>query len=525
MKKLAIVTVVIAFAISLVTPTAGAVAPEIPTGIVVTEGVNGAYLNGTLGVKWSAVTNATAYSVRATPLTGGDPLFMPVTGGSNTETLFTGLTGGITYSIQVRSVNALLEPSEWSSAALTGTPKTVPNAPVKPTSAVGVGTATVSWTAVAESEDGGFDISGYLVKEINSSRTLTAAANATSIEFTGLSNGASVEFTVAALNAATATGSISPKSDVKVLPDVPGLPSAPTIETTTVSTEAKVSWTAPSQTNRSDIVSYTITLVKDGVDAVVKTITDMANLVYTFVDLTIGSFAARVSAANAVGSGPASSLSTLISITASPTAIAVPSSSASASASATATPLPSAPAGGGSFGGGGGFAPMPSVSESATASPKPSETPTVVATPTPSPTPIVVPTPSPSPTSVSSPSPVATISPSAAPSAITTKTSSFTAGSAVKGATKAVTITANNEKASTTLKTAISPILPTVKKGTAVTVTIKGSDGKSYVLASGKTTKTAAYKVPPVKFAKTGTYIMTIKVGSVTKKVTITVKK
>jgi hypothetical protein len=190
-----------------------AVAPSAPENIVVKASTTQTYNNGTLEISWDAVSGAIAYGVRLKKQSDGITAASDtVDGEQNTKITFDKLEGGTTYVVQVNAVNALRELSPWSSASLTAVPKTAPQAPSKPTVVIDVRKATVSWVAVPTANNGGFDITAYVVKEINSGKSVSAAGGATSIEVTGLSNGADVEFTVSSVNAASATGTVSEKS-------------------------------------------------------------------------------------------------------------------------------------------------------------------------------------------------------------------------------------------------------------------------------------------------------------------------
>ena len=244
-----------------------AAAPSAPANIVIKAGTTQAYGSGTLEISWGAVSGAVAYGVRIKKQVNGTTAASEtVDGEQNTKITFDKLEGGTTYIVQVNAVNALRELSTWSSDTLTAVPKTAPQAPSKPTVVTGVRKATVSWIAIPTSNNGGFEISSYLVKEINSSKTVSAAGTATSIEVTGLSNGADVEFTVAAVNAANTTGSVSENSTKYTLGDLPSTMNAPVIAATTTTTEARVSWQAPASDGGSSLVSFSIKLIKNGVD-------------------------------------------------------------------------------------------------------------------------------------------------------------------------------------------------------------------------------------------------------------------
>jgi len=485
-----------------------------------------------------------------------------VDGEQNTKITFDKLDGGTTYIVQVNAVNALRELSAWSSDALTAVPKTAPQAPSKPTVVTGVRKATVSWIAVPTANNGGFEITSYAVKEINSSKTVSAAGTATSIEVTGLSNGADVEFTVAAINAANTTGSVSEKSTKYTLGDLPSTMTAPVIAATTTSTEARVSWQAPASDGGSPLISFSIKLIKNGVDLLTQVIDKISDTAYTFTALLAGTYEAKIQATNAVGDSVLSPISGQLTLGASASASATPTAAPSATTSATPsasapppspsptptpTPTPTASSGGGGGGGGGGFFGggggggflPPAVAALGTPSPSPSVTPTLspatlpsisqlpVVTASPTPLASVVATLSPKPSPLST----ASLSPTPRPGVTTnakgevTKTTTFAIPTKISGPVKSLTLTGSKATISTSLKIAVQPAIPSVKKGTAIKVVIKGADGKSYTVASTTAKSTGTYKAPAIKFAKPGTYQVTVMIGNVKKVITYKITK
>ena len=551
-----------------------AVAPSTPENIVVKASTTQTYNNVTLEISWDAVSGAIAYGVRLKKQSDGiTAASNTVDGEQNTKITFDKLEGGTTYVVQVNAVNALRELSPWSSASLTAVPKTAPQAPSKPTVVIDVRKATVSWVAVPTANNGGFDITSYVVKEINSGKSVSAAGSATSIEVTGLSNGADVEFTVSSVNAASATGTVSEKSLKYKLGDLPSTMVAPGLAATTTTTEARVNWQAPASDGGSSLLSFTVKLIKDGVDLLTQVVERISDTTYTFTALLAGTYEAKIYATNAVGDSVLSPVSGQLTLGATASASAVPTAAPSATPSATpsasappptpsptptptptpsstpAPPPPAPPSGGSSGGGfGGGFVPpavvalgIPAPSPSAMATPSPSPTPSVSQLPiaTASPTPTATASPTPSPTTSTGPSPkpspIASASPSLSPASqlgVTknakgevTKTTTFAIPVKVSGPVKSLTLTAAKATISTSLKNAVQPAIPSVKKGTAIKVVIRGADGKSYTVASTTAKSTGTYKTPAIKFSKPGTYLVTVTVGKVQKVITYKIGK
>lgn len=321
--------------------------PATPANVQVRVDTSPEYRNGKITVTWDAVTGANAYTVLLTREDDRTIERQSVTGEQNNSAQFTGLMGGKSYVVQVRSI-VVDQASPWSADTLKALPKTAPMAPAKPTVTVTVGTAAVSWTAVASADSGGFDITSYIVREVTSGTSVTAAATATSANVTGLTAGSSVEFTVTAINAANTTGTTSTKSDAVTLPSVPAVMTAPSMVTSTTNGEAGVTWTAPASNGGNAIVSYTVKLLKSGVDLVSRVITDLTNLSTLFDGLATGSYSAKVASTNGVGTSAFSLESTAINVTR-----LVPVDTSTPTTPPTSNP-PSSGGGAPSIGGGGG---------------------------------------------------------------------------------------------------------------------------------------------------------------------------
>ena len=511
-----------------------AAVPSVPTGVTARVGTTAAYGAGTITVSWTKVTGATAYAARLTKSSDNSEIILSVTGETNNEVVFNNLSGGSTYVVQVRAFQ-VTDVSEWSSNTLTAVPKTAPRAPNKPTAVAGIGKATVSWSAVSAADNGGLDITSYVIKEINSAVSKSAAADATSYEFTGLTAGSSAEFTVTAINSANTTGTTSVKSDAVTIPSTAAVMSAPTIAGTGTAGEARVSWLPPTSNGGSTLLSFTVKLIKDGADLISRVVTDITETFSTFISLATGTYTARIASTNGVGTSPFSTESGSLSVTAAVVATVAPSSSPTPSATAT---TPSGGGGGGGFGGGGfgggGFG-GGSTTDTATASasPSPSVTPSLSATPTPT----IAPTPKPSVSATPVPTPTPIKTPSPSPSIPTrpgvstnakgevTKTTTFAIPTKISGPIKSLTLTGSKATISTSLKTAVQPSIPSVKKGTAIKVVIKGSDGKSYTVASTTAKSTGTYKAPAIKFSKPGTFQVTVMIGKVKKVITYKITK
>jgi hypothetical protein len=179
---------------------------------------------------------------------------------------------------------------------------TVSAAPVIGTATGGSTTATVSWTAPTDT--GNTAITGYEVRVVDSTDTQIgalrpAAAGASSLAVTGLTNLTSYRFQVHALNVVGA----SPYSALSNAVTPTALPGVPALDTVTPgNTSATVTWTAPASSGASAITGYSIQVYRSG--ALINTIAVPASpLSRTFTGLINGSpHTFAIAAVNASGS-------------------------------------------------------------------------------------------------------------------------------------------------------------------------------------------------------------------------------
>jgi Domain of unknown function (DUF1929)/Fibronectin type III domain len=199
----------------------------------------------------------------------------------------------------------------------------VPAAPTGVTATAGSGQANVSWTAP---NNGNSPITSYSITPSTGTTTLTptvitGSPPATNATISGLTNGVTYTFTVAASNAVGA-GPASSASNA-VTPTAPTAPAAPSGVTATAgNTAATVTWTAPA-TGGSPITSYTVTPYLAGQAQATKTVTGSPPVTAAAITgLTNGSsYTFTVTATNAIGPGPPSATSNAVT----PSAAAVPS--------------------------------------------------------------------------------------------------------------------------------------------------------------------------------------------------------
>jgi alpha-tubulin suppressor-like RCC1 family protein len=176
---------------TLAVPAIAATAPGAPTGVTAAAG------NASVTVSWTPPASdggsaISGYTVTSVPggLTG-------VGGANSTSAVVSSLINGTSYTFTVTATNGVgTGPASAPSNSVT--PATVPNPPTGVSAVAGNTSATVSWTPPAS--NGGSAITGYTATSSPDGLTGNAAANATSVVVSGLTNGTAYTFTVAAVN-------------------------------------------------------------------------------------------------------------------------------------------------------------------------------------------------------------------------------------------------------------------------------------------------------------------------------------
>jgi len=252
--------------------------------------------NGMVRVSWGAPTNTggsaiTGYTVTASPSATTPASCIAITA---VTCAFTGLADGTSYTFSVIATNAAGYSSVTSVQSDAVTPYGTPDAPTGVTVTAGSGSATVSWTAVANA--GGSTISGYRVTALPGGIQCTSST--TSCTVVGLTNGVPVSFSVVALTAAGTTS--SPTTSTIVTPV--GVSSPPVwVQVTPGNSQVAVSWIAPHLTGGAPVTGYTVTAAPGGATCTSSTtscvVTGLTNgVAYTF----------SVTATNAAGNSAAS---------------------------------------------------------------------------------------------------------------------------------------------------------------------------------------------------------------------------
>ncbi len=227
------------------------------------------------------------------------------------------LTNGVAHYFRVAAANAA-GTGEASASSAAVTPRGVPGQPAAPSATAGDTDSVLTWSAPS---DGGAAITGYAVQRslfggpFTSQPGCTSAASSTAVTCTatGLVNGTSVRFRIAAINAAGQSPWSDPSASITPY-GVPGTPDQP--EAIAGVTSVVVTWNPPSS-NGSAITGYTVSQ-KAGAGGSYSDVTGAcgesadypATTACTLTGLTAGTeYFYKVKATNARGSGSDSAAS------------------------------------------------------------------------------------------------------------------------------------------------------------------------------------------------------------------------
>ena len=219
--------------------------PDAPTISVITPA------DGSLSVAFAA-------GASGSPITGYDYELngsgnWVSSGATATPLAIAGLVNGTQYSVRIRAVSAIGDGQP--SAAVLATPQALPGAPSITSTAVGVGSATISFTA---GFSGGAPITDYQY-QLNGGSWVSSASSSSPFTITGLANGTTYSVAIRAVNA-TGVGTASPPSSVTT----PALPAAPVVASVTPGDSSVSIAFTPGATGGSTITSYQYQLTVGG---------------------------------------------------------------------------------------------------------------------------------------------------------------------------------------------------------------------------------------------------------------------
>ena len=259
-------------------------APGAPSGLGATPG------NGQVVLSWTVPSDngGSAIDYYVVYCDGVD-----VAHPGTTAATITGLTNGQAYSFEVAAHNIAGVGAQ--TGAVSSTPFTVPNAPTGLTGTPGNTQVTLSWAAPAST--GGRTIDYYVVY-VDGTALPTHPTDVTTV-VTGLNNGQSYSFTIAAHNlAGIGVESTASSATPRTVPNMPtGLTAIPG------SAQVTLSWTAPTSNGGSPITGYRLyrSAASDGTYTLIAS---PVGPTYTDTGLTNGrTYWYRMSAVNAAGEG------------------------------------------------------------------------------------------------------------------------------------------------------------------------------------------------------------------------------
>ncbi|HEY4377630.1 MAG TPA: fibronectin type III domain-containing protein, partial [Acidimicrobiales bacterium] len=245
-----------------VTPAPPLTAPSAPTIGTATAG------DGQATLTWSAPSSNGGSAVigyLVTPYIGATAQTAQLFGSVATAETIVGLANASTYTFRVAALNVIgTGPQSAASNAVTPVANvSVPSAPTIGAAVAGNQHATVAWSA--PSSNGGGPLTGYVVTPYvgaTAQPTHTFGPSAVVGVISGLVNGTSYTFTVAATNA-TGTGNQSAATNAVVPVTVPDAPAIGGVIAT--NHQATVTWTAPAYDGSTPITGYVVTPFIGGV--------------------------------------------------------------------------------------------------------------------------------------------------------------------------------------------------------------------------------------------------------------------
>ncbi|MGO8671501.1 MAG: fibronectin type III domain-containing protein [Capsulimonadaceae bacterium] len=193
--------------------------PAAPTGLTPTAG------NTQVSLSWNASSTATSYNVYRGTAAGGESTTAVATGITVTTYIDTGLTNGTAYFYKVSAVNA--SGTSGLSTEVTSTPQaSIPTAPTGLTPSAGNAQVSLTWTSSTGAT--AYNVYRGTATGGESATAVATGVTTTSYTDTGLTNGTTYFYKVAAVNTA---GTSTLSTEVSAAPS-----NGPTIEIASGST-------------------------------------------------------------------------------------------------------------------------------------------------------------------------------------------------------------------------------------------------------------------------------------------------
>ena len=251
----------------------------------------------------------TGYEVYRGETSGSATFLTTVTGATSYSD--TDVLSGQTWWYQVAAVNSVGVGARSNEVSATvpepPPPAELPSQPATLTATAGNGSVTLNWTP--PDDDGGAAVTGYEIYRSNvqgEEVSLTPVGNVTTLKDTGLTNGTTYRYQVAAENSA----GVGPRStEASATPTAPATrPSAPrSLKALKVGAAIQLTWVAPSSNGGSSILNYKVYRTGGGPNVTFTVPASQLSL----LDSSVGPktwYAYVVSAVNAAGESQASNI-------------------------------------------------------------------------------------------------------------------------------------------------------------------------------------------------------------------------
>jgi hypothetical protein len=295
--------------VSVLTAVTPRTTPSVPANLVPTYG------DTAVSLVWGAPASdggaaLSTYSVQYSTNNGITWTTFDHNTSTATSINVTGLTNGTNYVFRVAGVN-VAGTGAYTAASAPAMPRTFATAPLNVLSTFGDTSVALTWDAPAY--NGGVNVTDYAIQYSSNSGTnwttfSDGVSSATATTVTGLTNGTSYVFRVAAVNN-VGTGAYSSTSPSATPRTTPGVPTS--VTPTFGNTSVALTWTAPSSNGGASISDYTIQYSSNsGVTWTTFSHLESAAMIASVTGLTNGtSYVFRVAAINNVGSSAYSATS------------------------------------------------------------------------------------------------------------------------------------------------------------------------------------------------------------------------